>query len=407
MSQVSDVDIREQTLSQVLIFSLDCNIWSARKKLNREDLPGGSELDLPEGNVISLGSKRICDPDKIAVFEKLKRRAVRACEQVGSRFLGGYAVPRPKARDLAVELKAIEAEFQQIRQEFLDGYTAAIDDWVSANPRLEVALRKAVTPKSVVERRLGFAFSVTKVASVDDDDGLLNQGLLNELGSLSGQLFYEVARDARDLLEKSIVPRQGSITQRAVSSLRKLQQKLEGFMFLDGRIGRVATHFAEVLSRMPKAGHVEGRDFTELFGLVVILSDEAKLKQFAAGYAAAAESGVAIVDDAKVSEAVEVPQQTWFALPVEQSGVEVVEEVEPVATAPDFSDFDDLADVGFESGESPAEEDVDVGDTLDVTLTPIVDEADSAVGGDESHLLPLVAKSESTAPVIDSEMVYF
>lgn len=406
MSQVSDVDIREQTLNQVLIFSLDCNIWSARKKLNREDLPGGADLELPEGNVISLGSKRICDPEKIAVFEKLKRRAVRACEQVGSRFLGGYAVPRPKARDLAIELKAIEAEFQQIRQEFLDGYAAAIDDWVAANPRLEAALRKAVTPKCVVERRLGFAFSVTKVASVDDDDGLLNQGLLNELGSLSGQLFYEVARDARDLLEKSIVPRQGSITQRAVSSLRKLQQKLEGFMFLDGRIGRVANHFGDVLSRMPKAGHVEGRDFTELFGLVVILSDEAKLKQFAAGYAAATESGVAIVDDTSEPATVEAAEQAWFALPLEQAADEAVCEPEEIGATPDFSDFDDLAEVCTEEDAGPAPE-ADADDTLDVRHSEVSDVADAeeVVGG--NHLLPLAAKSEGAAPVIDSEMVYF
>lgn len=408
MQQFSDVSVREETLNQVLIFSIDCNIWSARKKLNPEDLPGISNL--PPTQVMSLGSKRICDPEKIAAFEKLKRRAVRAAELVGSRFLGGYAVPKAKARDLAIELKALEAEFQQVRKDFLDGYTGAVDDWIGANPNWAEALRKAITPKHVVERRLGFAFSVTKVAAADDEDGLLSSGLLNELGSLSGQLFHEVARDARDLLEKSIVPRQGSITQRAISSLRKLQQKLEGFVFLDGQIGRVAKHFNEVLNRMPKAGHVEGRDFTELFGLVVILSDESKIRQFAAGYAAANE-GVSIVVDAQAPMAAEVPKVEAAPVQMEivsQSGAVLEEPITPaevVQEHADFSDFDDLISGDFEEVEAESNlDEVQVIESEDVE-TIDADDEDEVIS--EENILPLVAQSEGMAPSLGGELVFF
>lgn len=410
----NEMNVQETTLNQVLIFSVDCNIWSARKKLKPEDLPGIT--DLPPAQVMSLGSKRICDPDKIAVFDKLKRRAIRACEMVGSRFLGGYAVPKAKARDLALELKAVEAEFQEVRKDFLDGYTAAVDDWIAANQKWEVALRKAITPKDVVERRIGFSFSVTKVAAADEDDELLNAGLMNELGSLSGQLFFEVARDARELLEKSIVPRQGSITQRAVSSLRKLQQKLEGFMFLDGRIGRVATHFNEVLSRMPKAGHVEGRDFTELFGLVVILSDQAKLKKFADGFAALQGSGILIEAEAEAEVVIDVPAESVVET---NSLVAAVEAVEPAmvqasldvdsVSAPelDFSDFDDLADAIFDGAGSDVgeEEEAAAGEEVEAVPTSVEDSADDE--NDDLPFMPMVAKPEVMAPTLHGETLFF
>ena len=85
------------TISKVLqglvLVHLSFSVWSGKKKLRPEDLKGAN---LPPDKLASLGSKRIFDPDALKVFATLKRQAERACEEVGVRFLGGYAIPEEK-----------------------------------------------------------------------------------------------------------------------------------------------------------------------------------------------------------------------------------------------------------------------------------------------------------------------
>ena len=80
-----------EILSKLVVVSLSISLWTGRKKLSPEDL-GLDFSKLPPEKLATLGSKKICDPEKLAVFSALKRRAERQCEAVGVRFLGGYAI---------------------------------------------------------------------------------------------------------------------------------------------------------------------------------------------------------------------------------------------------------------------------------------------------------------------------
>ena len=84
-----------QTLDKLLICHIDCSIWSGRKKLRPEDFRLANGSQLPPKDVASLGSKKICDPEALANFERLKKEAQRLCEQVGVRFLGAARCPVP------------------------------------------------------------------------------------------------------------------------------------------------------------------------------------------------------------------------------------------------------------------------------------------------------------------------
>ena len=48
-------------LDRLVAVNLDVRIWSGRKKLTAEDLSLGA--DVPPEDLVSLGSKRVCDPD--------------------------------------------------------------------------------------------------------------------------------------------------------------------------------------------------------------------------------------------------------------------------------------------------------------------------------------------------------
>ena len=64
-------------LDRVVLIKVDANIYGARKKLKKEDLMLASGSKLPPEDLASLGSKRLLDPDKLSVFNRLKKEAER------------------------------------------------------------------------------------------------------------------------------------------------------------------------------------------------------------------------------------------------------------------------------------------------------------------------------------------
>ena len=95
-------------------------------------------------DLVSLGSKRVCDPEPIKVFHRLKKQAERVCLTGGLRFLGGYAIPEDRTETVAAELDALGETFAQERATFVAGYGQAIEDWIALHPQWEAAIRKAV-----------------------------------------------------------------------------------------------------------------------------------------------------------------------------------------------------------------------------------------------------------------------
>ena len=80
-------------LDQMVLVKVDATIYGARKKLKVEDLMLVDGSKLPPEDLASLGSKRLLDPDQLSVFNRLKKEAERICLRIGTRFLGGYAIP--------------------------------------------------------------------------------------------------------------------------------------------------------------------------------------------------------------------------------------------------------------------------------------------------------------------------
>ena len=59
-----------EILSKLVVVSLSISLWTGRKKLSPEDL-GLDFSKLPPEKLATLGSKKICDPEKLAVFSAI------------------------------------------------------------------------------------------------------------------------------------------------------------------------------------------------------------------------------------------------------------------------------------------------------------------------------------------------
>ncbi len=265
------------TLDNLVICHIDCSIWSGRKKLRPEDFRLANGSQLPPKDVASLGSKKICDPEALAHFERLKKEAQRMCEHLGIRFLGGYALPENRIDQIVPELERIAREFSHCKQAFLDNYDQVTFDWIAKHPEFADAIRRALSPVGDVEQRLQFDFALYRMQAAE------KAGRLEEkVKDMGHTLFREVARDANELFDRSVAGK-NQISQRALNPLRRLRDKLDGLTFLDHRVQPMVNSMDNLFVRLPKTGPVTHDLFHELMATILMLSDPEKIKKHGEG----------------------------------------------------------------------------------------------------------------------------
>lgn len=273
-------------LDRLLVVKLDATIWGGRKKLRKEDLILADGSVLPPEDLASLGSKKIADPGELAVFNRLKKEAERICLKVGTRFLGGFAVPEGAIGSIRCELDRIASSFEIARGEFLSRYDEAISDWVAKHPAFAQAIRRAVDPVDLVAAGLRFDYVVFRVSQPEPLEGEnspeIAESLSRKVESMSDNLFREVAQDANDLVEHSLLGRQ-SVTRKALGPFKRIRDKLDGLAFLDHRVSPVVQTIDDLLSRVPKAGALDGAYLQEVFAFALLLSDPERIKRHGEG----------------------------------------------------------------------------------------------------------------------------
>jgi len=266
------------TLSQVVFIHLDFHLWSGARRLRPEDLKNLSADQIPPATLASLGSKKLCNPEDLAPGQRLKRQAERACELQGFRFLGHFAVPEPRLDAVVPELDAAVQGFQDWRADFLARYESLIDGWASQHPGWEDIIRRAVEPAGVVGAKLTAGYQIFRIAPPHaDPDHPANAGLAVKADSLGDRLLESVAQEAQDLWRNSLEGRD-EVTQRALSPVRTLRDKLAGWALVDPAMHPLVGRIDACLAALPQKGILRGNDLNALTGLVFLLSDPARMK---------------------------------------------------------------------------------------------------------------------------------
>jgi len=265
-----------QILENLILISLDCNLWSGEKKLRPEDLGG---VILPPDKLASLGSKRIFDPASLRIFKTLKRRAERTLIDVGVRFLGGYAIPDVKLQEVFDALAEIENEFLQAKTDFLSEYDSKLNSWLIEAGEWQDIVRRAIEPASSVADKIDFGFTAIRVGSPEASSAAVQQTLEKKVGGLSAQLMREIAQSAKETLEETYNGRT-EVTRKALSPLNAIREKLEGLMFINpAEIGGLVNNVKAAIAAVPKSGPITG---AVLMGLVGALNQMAGINGFVA-----------------------------------------------------------------------------------------------------------------------------
>lgn len=245
-------------LANELVFvNLDISCWSGKKSLTPEDL-GLDRSQLPPETLISLGEKQLIHPEALREFTTIRSAARRHCLAVGTRFMGGYAVPKTQAQGLLDRLTVLEQRYQIVRAVFLDTYDTQLAAWANQQPpEWQKLIREALVPADYVGGRLGFAVQAV-CFSAPPPQVVAHPGLDNALSGLSGQILSEIGQQARETLEASFQGKT-TVTRRALSPLRALRDKLEGLSFVDSGFRVVVRELDRLLATIPARSPISGR----------------------------------------------------------------------------------------------------------------------------------------------------
>lgn len=266
--------IADAKLNNIVLFYLKCSLFHGNRKLDASDLQGamGVTIDVKANkDVIALGVKRVFDKTELAKITAIKRAMITACALVGTPFMNGFAVPAHKADALWAELDALVARGQGLKASLLARYQTILEEYAKANPKWSGIIQACAFSQGYVEDQIQFDFGASRLSPADDN-GPMAEALTTKVGGILGSLLLDISKAANHLGENSLNSKTG-VTRKAFRPLLSMADKLDGFTFVDPRVGNLADMIRHVLSTMPDEGRIEGADLRNLVGLTSILAN--------------------------------------------------------------------------------------------------------------------------------------
>jgi len=359
-------------LKNTVVFSLgETRLWTGRAKLKPEDF-GVEEDQLPPEALASLGSKKIISPARIKPLQQIRYKMRRACLEVGTRFLGGFAVALDESEALVRKLEKLVKEGESRKATFLATFDQGIREWHGQNPQWKHILSEGTPEKDKIGKRIGFGYHAFLVQQPSNDS--VAQNLLGAVDMMGNNLIDEIVGEARLFVKTSLTSGREDASQKTVNPIRRLARKMVALSYIDPALGSMANAVHALLAKIPTTGKVDGEAFMGLTRTAYLLADperfRATSKQLHEGSLKQDELLESLIGPSAVDV---VPSAASVNLPVE-------------------ADADGMPDVGslFDQGE--VDEAASDAAALDVAAQIIARAVPSAM---------IVAASSSPAPVVD------
>ncbi len=275
-------EIAQQTLENITLVTVTCSLFHGNRKLSAADLKKALNVTIDTDTtkaVMALGVKRVFDKKELSKLAAVKRAMHNACSMVAPPFFGGHAVPNDKAKVLGETLEALKLRGLSLKAELLARYDDVLEKYAENNPSWKDIIKAGAFTTNYVDQQIGFDWGGINITP-GDKDGLMSKNLSTKVGGILGDLLLDIAKAARLLSDESLTGKSG-VTRRAFSPLLKMADKLDGFVFMDSRVGKLAEMIRHILLVMPKEGRIEGANLRDLVFLTSILEDPDKALKLA------------------------------------------------------------------------------------------------------------------------------
>lgn len=296
-------------LKNIVLVQLDVNLWSAHCKLDPEELLQAAGADATElhralasapSEVVSLGSKRIFPQESLTKFGSLKYHAEKLLRLNGFRSFRAFVLPASKYPEIKRQLQDYKREFDALRSQFLATYDSTLEAWAKQYPEWQDAIMRAAPKAERVYDQLGFRFSAFHIApvSADAETDVGDGGMVR---SLADELMDEAIAEAQSFYDDCL-KQKDHVNRVSLKRLSELGEKLDGFRFIDTRIGPLADKLTSIVNSVPAKGKIVGRYYDAVNSVVLtILSGHAL--DYASGKVDEEDAEVSVADDAVEAQA--------------------------------------------------------------------------------------------------------
>jgi len=261
-----------EILNNLVCVWVDCTMWCGRKKLCIEDLNNVSEADIPPEDLATLGSKRIFPKEPLQPFYALRKRTERLCLSVGTRFMGGFAIPADKRHWVAGELNKIKDEYQAEVKKLMSCYDKMLSEFIAEHPKWGGMIEKAAKQRSEIMGQFKY---MPHIMGINIPEGMEKGSHIKEaIAGIVPQVMKEVATMAKTMLEENHLEQRDSTCNGVMlASMRKWYAKIVCMSFVDRNLAVIASRMENILNGLPQTGEITGADYQQMLKLVRVLAD--------------------------------------------------------------------------------------------------------------------------------------
>ena len=214
--------------------------------------------------------------DKLKFKGTLERNAQRKIAKYGISYGTSVVIPVEDEGKLKEELLDIQSKFfecvEDLRNNFDTWLEEHIKEKAQEQPEVEAIIRKiAMSPDEFCD---AFKFEVMPSMYFKP---YLNEEIDRVVDVLKDSLYDDIAKAADKMLQDTFLGHDKK-TQKAITPIRHLRQKVEKMSFIDPRFDSLLDEIDEVLSEVPLKGAVEGNPLRAITGMLANMADPALLK---------------------------------------------------------------------------------------------------------------------------------
>lgn len=233
-----------KTLENVELLHIKLRIWTGSKTLSPKDL-GFAANQLPDDDVVSLGIKRIVDPNNLKPLMNLRQKLKKICHRHGTQFMGGWAIPDLSVPIMKQEVADILDQFDQEVKKFLASYDAEVKAWVQKHPNFAQQLKEAALTKQEVANKFAHSHFFCRVSSSNHDTESIEQSKSFLLGSL----ISDTVESLKSYRERFAEDPNGQLPARSAKTIGSVADKLKRFASIDptGSLGKFADQLQAVV----------------------------------------------------------------------------------------------------------------------------------------------------------------
>ena len=256
--------LSSNVLDNVAVVVDTYSVWSGTKKMDALDFIKIDPKDLPPEQSVTLGSKRLIDPDELKPFLQLRSRSDRTCAKYGVRTALGWVVPNDRVKALTSELMAIGDEFQKMLDDWLPEYERKVDAWIReiemSQPEFARVLSAARIPAAAVRARFGHSLVVAQINPSAEDPADTTAAFAQ---GLRGSVLAAVSAEIQEYAEKLREVPDGMFKTTVRGSIQRIADRLRRFAFCDDT--GLFQSFADVLERSVQGqGKIEAQEYAHL-----------------------------------------------------------------------------------------------------------------------------------------------